>query len=273
MAAENLSKRGDARLPQVQSASDLLENDLPEIFRDIRARTPARLLKGRAGSSYRTQTQMELREAHAAAQDGVRAELDLRDIFDSTMIERWDLFVVSTRAANKNEYLLRPDLGREFKADSAAEIVRRCPSQPDLQIVIGDGLSVTALRVQVPQLLSLLCEGAASRGWKLGQIFVVRFCRVGILNAIGNLLNPGVAILLIGERPGLATAESLSAYMAYRPQTGHTDAQRNLISNIHGRGVSPQEAATRILNLSSQIMSLRMSGFSVREQPLGLSEI
>src|SRR5579864_214636 len=273
MSADNLSKKDPAPQPQADSAIYLAEDDLPDIVRRIRARTPARLLNGRTGTSYRTQTQMELREAHAAAKDAVRAELDLHDVFDSTIIEKWGLFVVSTRAANKNEYLLRPDLGREFKADSAAEITRRCPSQPDLQIVIGDGLSVTALRVQVPQLLPLLYESAASRGWKLGQVFVVRYCRVGILNAVGRLLNPSVAILLIGERPGLATAESLSAYMAYRPQLGHTDAQRNLISNIHVRGVSPKEAAIRILNLSSQMISLRMSGFSVREQRLGIPEI
>src|SRR5215472_11891694 len=272
MAEKNLAKRIESLRHLARPESDPLENELPEIIQKTRARTPARLLNGRAGASYRTRTQLELREAHAAARDAVRTELDLQDIFDSTTIEKWGLFVVSTRAANKDEYLLRPDLGREFTANSAAEIARLCPARPDVQIVLGDGLSVTAVRVQVPQLLPLLSEGASSRGWSVGQIFLVRYCRVGILNAIGNLLNPSVAILLIGERPGLATAESLSAYMAYRPQTGHTDAQRNLISNIHARGVGSQEAATRILNLSARTMVLRMSGFTVREQPLEIHE-
>jgi ethanolamine ammonia-lyase small subunit len=272
MAAEKIAKVAGGLRQQAASSIDLSGDDLPEIVRKIRARTPARLLNGRAGSSYRTQTQMELREAHAAAKDAVRAELDLYEIFDSTLIEKWGLFVVSTRAGNKDEYLLRPDLGREFDENAALEIKRRCPAEPDLQIVIGDGLSVTALRAQVPQLLPLLCEGAAAHGWKVGQIFVLRYCRVGILNAIGKLLNPSVAILLIGERPGLATAESLSAYMAYRPKSADTDAQRNLISNIHAHGVSPKQASARILNLGARMTALRTSGVSVREQPLEIGE-
>jgi ethanolamine ammonia-lyase small subunit len=273
MAAENLPEKIDSLRRLAKPESDPLESELPEIIQKIRARTPARLLHGRAGTSYRTQTQMELREAHAAARDAVRTELDLEDMFDSAMIEKWGLFVVSTQARNKNEYLLRPDLGREFNSNSAAEITRRCPERPQVEIVLGDGLSVTAVRVQAPQLLPLLLQGASSRGWRVGQSFLVRYCRVGILNAIGNLLKPNLAILLIGERPGLATAESLSAYMAYRPQTGHTDAQRNLISNIHARGVGTQEAARRILNLSARMMALGMSGVNVREQPLEVEEI
>jgi ethanolamine ammonia-lyase small subunit len=95
---------------------------------------------------------------------------------------------------------------------------------------------------------------------------VIRHCRVGILNEIGELFAPKVAVLLIGERPGLATAESLSAYMAYRPVKAHTDANRNLISNIHSRGLQPQQAAARILNLAARMMALQISGFMVREQ-------
>src|SRR5262250_1223304 len=114
MAAENLAKKIESWRHLTRAESDPLENELPEIIQKIRARTPARLLNGRAGTSYRTQTQMELREAHAAAKDAIRAELDLQEIFDATTIEKWGLFVVATRARNKNEYLLRPDLGREF---------------------------------------------------------------------------------------------------------------------------------------------------------------
>jgi ethanolamine ammonia-lyase small subunit len=94
---------------------------------------------------------------------------------------------------------------------------------------------------------------------------VVRYCRVGILNEIGELLDPRVAILLIGERPGLATAESLSAYMAYRPKAPDTDANRNLISNIHARGVSTEQAAQRILNLAALMMKTNTSGCQLRE--------
>jgi ethanolamine ammonia-lyase small subunit len=139
-----------------------------------------------------------------------------------------------------------------------------------LQIVIGDGLSVTAIAAQVPALLPLIADGAAARGWSVGRTFAIRYCRVGILNEIGELISPKVVILLIGERPGLATAESLSAYMAYRPKSSDTDAERNLISNIHARGVGSQQAAVRILNLAAAMMARQHSGYEVREEKLGL---
>src|SRR5205085_5669628 len=126
---------------------------------------------------------------------------------------------------------------------------RECPPGADLQIVVGDGLSAAAVRAQVPALLPLLAEGARQRGWGVGRPFFIRYCRVGVLNDVGELLSPAVVVLLIGERPGLATAESLSAYLAYRPRPGHTDAMRNLISNIHARGVPPEAAAPRLLAL------------------------
>ncbi len=250
-------------LPKVKKSTD---DVWPEIVQKIRTRTPARLLAGRAGSSYRTDTQLELRAAHAAARDAVRAELDLSRDFDASFVERWRLFEVCTQAANKNEYLMRPDLGRSFGGDARTAIDRLCTRGNDLQIVIGDGLSVTAVRTQAGPLLELLCEGAQTRGWSVGQPFVIRFCRVGILNQIGELLAPRVVILLIGERPGLATAESLSAYMAYRPVKEHSDADRNLVSNIHARGVCTAEAAERILNLAAHIMAAGASGCGLREE-------
>jgi ethanolamine ammonia-lyase small subunit len=161
-------------------------------------------------------------------------------------------------------------LGRHLNDASRAEVTRHCTTQQDLQIdlqiMIGDGLSVTAVATQIPRLLPLLCEGARTRGWSIGSIFVIRHCRVGILNQIGELLRPRVAILLIGERPGLATAESLSAYMAYRPKASDTDANRNLISNIHARGVSTEHAAQRILNLAALMMTTHHSGYQLREE-------
>jgi ethanolamine ammonia-lyase small subunit len=243
----------------------LVASDLPESLQKIRARTPARILMGRAGVAYRTNVQLELREAHAAARDAVRAELNLASVFGEPFLRHWKLFEVRTRAAGKDEYLLRPDLGRHFDESSRTKIQENCPRGVDLQIVIGDGLSVPALRRQVPSLLPLLFAGAESSGWKVGATFVIRYCRVGILNEIGELLDPRVVVLLIGERPGLATAESLSAYMAFRPRENHTDADRNLISNIHARGLTPDRAAARILNLAAQMMRVEASGCGVKE--------
>src|ERR1700737_421180 len=240
--------------------------DSAEIVRRIKMHTPARLLVGRAGAAYRTETQLQLREDHAKARDAVRAELDLKTAFNSEFIEKLNLLEVNTRVSSKLEYLARPALGREFSDQSRAEILSRCSPNRDIQIVIGDGLSGLAIQTQVPHLLPLLFQGASKSGWSVGQTFVVHHCRVGILNEIGELLKPQIAILLIGERPGLASAESMSGNMAYRPNRSHSDANRNLISNIHDCGLSSRSAAARILNLSVQMMRVRISGCTLKEQ-------
>jgi ethanolamine ammonia-lyase small subunit len=238
----------------------------PALIEKIRACTPARVLVERAGAAYLTGTQLELREAHAAARDAVRTEFDLERDLGATFVREWKLFAVSTMAATKDEYLLRPDLGRQLSQEARDLLTGRCVAQTDLQIVIGDGLSVTAVRTQVPALLPLIAEKLYVRHWRLGQPFAVRYCRVGVMNAVGELLRPKVVVLLIGERPGLATAESLSAYMAFQPESGHSDAQRNLISNIHARGVSAEAAAVRIVDLAGQMMLRKTSGVQLKEE-------
>ena len=242
-----------------------LVREFPEALRKIRERTPARIFLGRSGAAYRTAAQLNLRQAHAVARDAVRAEFQLETAFGPDFVKQWNLFEVSTEARNKQEYLLRPNLGRRFPEASRQELLRRCVPGHDLQIAIGDGLSVPAVSAQVPALLPLLVQAARARGWTIGQTFAIRHCRVGILNEIGELLAPKTAVLLIGERPGLATAESLSAYMAYRPGPAQTDADRNLISNIHARGLTPQQACDRIVRLAEQMMGQQMSGIGVKE--------
>jgi ethanolamine ammonia-lyase small subunit len=229
------------------------------------ATTPARVLVGRAGPAYRTATALKLREDHAAARDAVQAEMSLERDFGAERIARFGLFEVQTWVASKADYLRRPDLGRKLN-DASRELVRaRCPEGRDLQVIIGDGLSATAVAAQAPGLLDRLHAASTARGWSFGCPFLVRYCRVGVMNDIGDLLAPSVVVLLIGERPGLATAESLSAYMAFRPRSGHTDADRNLISNIHVRGVTHDEAVRRIFALAEQFRRVGHSGIAVKE--------
>jgi ethanolamine ammonia-lyase small subunit len=231
----------------------------------IEARTPARLLVGRAGPAYRTVTQLELRRDHASAVDAVHWEISLERDFGSDFIQQWNLFEVRTRAQTKIEHLMRPDLGRQLDDAARQTIANRCSRGADLQVVIGDGLSGAAVVAQVPALLPLLRIEADRHRWSFGQPFLVRYCRVGTLNDLGEILGSAVIVLLIGERPGLATAESLSAYMAYRPQPGHTDADRNLVSNIHTRGVAPDLASRRIAALAEQMRQAKTSGVAVKE--------
>jgi ethanolamine ammonia-lyase small subunit len=235
-------------------------------LKQLRAQTPARILTGHVGPAYRTSTWLELRRDHAAARDAVSRELDLAHDFEPTFIDEWGLFEVVTLARTKQEFLLRPNLGRSFSDPAKLDIVHRCPLSPDVQVAIADGLSATAVRVQIPLLLPLIASQTRMYGWWLGKPFLIRHGRVGILNEIGEILQPTVAILLIGERPGLATAESLSAYMAYRPRIDHDDARRNLISNIHVRGVMHEDAAHRIALLAAQMMQYRTSGVTIKEQ-------
>ena len=131
-----------------RDADSILAADFPEALRKIRERTPARILLGRAGAAYRTSTQLDLREAHAAARDAVRAELDLETVFGVVFMKQWNLFEVCTEARSKEEYLLQPDLGRRLNEASRRELARRCSRENDIQIAIGDGLSVTAVAAQ-----------------------------------------------------------------------------------------------------------------------------
>jgi len=250
----------------MSDALDKPSPTLPDVVQHALSRTPARLFVGRAGTGYPTHTALKLRADHAAARDAVYQEVDLERDFSAERINCYGLFTTQTQAHTRTEYLMRPDRGRLFDAASQELIQQECPVAVDLQIVLGDGLSASAVLRHGAKLLDVLWDKAIARSWKLGRPFLIRFCRVGIMNEIGRLLHPQVVVLLIGERPGLVQSESLSAYLAYQPMPGHTDAQRNLISNIHPQGVSLDEAAERILHLATRMREQQCSGVMIKEE-------
>ena len=229
------------------------------------ARTPARLFRGRAGTSYTTASHLELRAAHAAARDAVHAALDLDGPELAPLVEAHGLFGVDSAATDHADHLLRPDHGRRLSEGAKATIAERCASGRTLQVVVGDGLSAAAVHTQVPELLPRVLAAADDRGWSCGTPFAVRHCRVGIMNDVGELLDPELVVLLVGERPGLGTAASLSAYVAHRPRPGDTDARRNLLSNIHPRGTPVPAAAGRLMALLEAILGAGASGVAVKE--------
>jgi ethanolamine ammonia-lyase small subunit len=251
----------------VPSRAGATDEALESLAARVRVATPARIFTGRAGTSYRTATALRLRADHGAAQDAVHEELDCGDEALQALGGALPVTQVATMAGSKAEYLRRPDLGRRL-SDQARTQLAALPSGADLQLILGDGLSVRALREQAPALVSLLTAGAAARSWSVGGLPLVRYCRVGILNDIGVALSPVVAVLLIGERPGLATASSLSAYLAYRPRPGHNDGDRNLVANIHGRGLTPAPAAERILALAEAMRAAQAGGVAIKEPDL-----
>jgi ethanolamine ammonia-lyase small subunit len=242
----------------------------PDMVRKIRERTPARIFVHR-GPCYSTQLQLDLRRARADAVDAVWAEFDLRKDLPCEFAVQWRLFQISTQAETKSQFLLRPDLGRKLSDAGRDLVVRQCIPGVDLQMVIGDGLSGAAIAEQVPALFAVLQQKAREIGWSTGSAFVIRHCRVGVMNQIGEILSPRVLLLLIGERPGLATATSLSAYMAFQPNSGHTDADRNVVSNIHARGVRIDEAADRIMEMAKQMREQKLSGTMLKGAAMRLA--
>ena len=230
---------------------------------DALARTPARLMLGRTGTSLATAATLALRADHAVARDAVHAEITSEGVFGEERVRRYGMISLATRATTRAEYLRRPDHGRRLDDASRATLASLVVRDLDLQVVIGDGLSAAAVTANAPDLLDSLWDEGTIRQLRRGPPLFVRNCRVGVMNEIGDLLNPTIAVLFIGERPGLATAESLSAYLAYRPRTGQTDANRNLVSNIHRKGLSIPEATARIVSLMAEMRSRQTGGVAL----------
>ncbi len=229
-----------------------------DAVRDLAGRhTQARLFLDGSAASYDTATALRLRADHAAARDAVSAEW-------STVPAGVELDL-SSRARDRATYLRRPDQGRLLD-DPSRELLASVRAPADVQIVLGDGLSPGAAAHDGAALLEQLRAGFRHRGLVVAPVVGVRRARVGVLNDIGPRTDAWGVVLLIGERPGLATAESLSAYLAWRPGPGSTDADRNLISNIHARGVGLGEAAGRVMALMALIGERRRSGVAVKEQ-------
>jgi ethanolamine ammonia-lyase small subunit len=222
--------------------------------------TTARIGAGRSGPGLRTGPLNLFLADLAITKDALAREVD------PALLERFGMFSVGTRVTGgKEEYLLRPDLGRSLDDAARTLITSKCVKQPDVQVCVGDGLSARAVEANLAKILPVIQAGCATAGLSLGTPFFIRHCRVGVLNDIGALLQPKVAILLIGERPGLGRADSLSAYMAYRPAPGHTDAERDVICNIFdGGGANPLEAGAYALRLAQRMIQKQASGVKLK---------
>jgi len=250
----------DPTAPAARAVPGVTNPRDPEALKALMAATTARIGVGRAGPRYRTAALLRFQADHAITQDAL-----YRDV-NQALLDELGLFTVQTRiTGGKQEYLLRPDLGRQLNDDARRLIAETCVKSPNLQLVVGDGLSALAVEASVREMFPLLRQGAQAAGLTFGTPFFIKYCRVGVLNDIGELLSPDVVILLIGERPGLGRAESLSAYLAYRPQPGHTDANRDVVCNIFNNGgTNPLEAAAFTLQIAQKMIKHQASGIKLK---------
>ena len=229
----------------------------------MRKSTPARVLMGRAGTRQKWHAYLNFLADHAAALDAV-----FMDVSDECL-EKANLFRVQTVVKDKDEYLMRPDLGKKLSEEAKKTILEKCEKGVQVQIIVADGLSSTSIEANVEDTLPALMQGLKAEGIRVGVPFFVKYARVGIQDEIGQLLDCDVVVEFVGERPGLITAESMSSYMIYRPGADTVEADRTVISNIHKGGTPPAEAGAHMATVIRQMLAHKASGVTLSEKLKG----
>ena len=275
MVAQLLQEMGNTETPAICEKEDvchilpdITEEDLrkqylvknpmhKDAFFAIKQRTPARIGIGRAGARYETITQLRFRADHAAAQDSVFSLVN-EDFYKGNRLQ-----FVQTKCKDKDEYLTRPDLGRRFDEKNQAIIKKVCGQNPKVLLVIGDGLSSAAVEANAMDCAMAIRQGLKTMGIELGETLFIQYCRVGASDHIGEITGAEVVCMLVGERPGLVTAESMSAYITYKPYPGIPESKRTVVSNIHRQGTPAVEAGAHIAALLKTMLERKASGIDL----------
>ena len=231
----------------------------PDGLRRMISKTTARIGVGRAGPRLKTETMLKLRADHAAARDAVFTDVS------QDMIDSLGLFQVQTLCTDKNEFLTRPDKGRDFDGKTREYIRENCISHPKVQLIISDGLSSAAVEANAPRIFPVVLEGLKEKGISVGTPVFVKYGRVGAQDRISEIVGAEVVCSFIGERPGLATSESMSAYISYHAEVGMPEARRTVVSNIHKDGVPAVEAGAYIVDLLEMILNQKASGVDLKK--------
>ena len=231
----------------------------PEALKMMRQATPARIAIGKCGTRQKTAPYLNFLADHAAAQDAVF--MDVSDEF----LQKNNLMKTQTIVKDKDEYLMKPDLGKKLSEESNKMILDKIEKGKQVQIIVVDGLSSTAVESNIEDVLPALIQGLKTENLSVGAPFFVKYGRVGIQDEIGMLLGCDVIAAFVGERPGLTTAESMSAYMIYRPNEKTVEADRTVISNIHREGTPPAEAGAHMAALIKKMIDKKASGVTLTE--------
>ena len=230
----------------------LVENpEHGEEYAELKFNAPCRLGIGKAGARYKTLPQLEFRAAHSAAQDAVFNDVD------EDFVKSQNLFIVQTQCDCKDTYLTRPDLGRKLSPE-------KCKKNPTVQIYVADGLSSASVAANIPDLLPAIMQGLQNYKIDVGTPFFVKYGRVGVMDEISEVTGADVTCTLIGERPGLITAESMSAYIANKATVGMPEARRPVVSNIHKAGTIPAEAGAHIADIIKIMLEKKASGTDLK---------
>lgn len=229
-----------------------------EGYLKMKSYTAARLGVGRCGTRYKTQSVLRFRADHAAAQDAVFSDVN------PELVEEMGFIPVRTVCKNKDEYITRPDHGRIFDEANTEIIKQNVKKGAKLQVVVGDGLSSAAIEANIRDVIPALKQGLKKNNLDFDKVLFVKYCRVPAMDPIGEISDADVVCLFVGERPGLVTAESMSAYIAYRPTVGMPESRRTVVSNIHKGGTPAVEAGAYIADIIKNMLEKKKSGIELK---------
>jgi ethanolamine ammonia-lyase small subunit len=247
----------DVILPELQTRIGVDSPRDAEALKEWVKKTPARVGVGRAGLRPKTETWLRFRLDHGAAVDAVYGSVP------PDLLESLKLFSVNTMVDHKEEYIRRPDLGRKLSEEAKIRIRENCQFQPKVQIIASDGLSSQAIEKNLEDVYLSFLQSLDHLGMEYGTPFYIEKGRVASMDEVGDVLQPEVVVLFIGERPGLVSSESLSAYLCYKPRKGTIEADRMVISNIHAGGIPPVEAGAYLGSVVQKILKYQASGVSL----------
>ena len=257
-----MTKKPDNTFPK---ASLPLDNLSIDPWAQLKNFTQARIALGRVGSSLPTKEVLDFGLAHAMARDAVHLPLDVGALEQSIQTLNYQTFRVQSRATDRASYLLRPDLGRRLHADSLAQLQALPKQAIDFLIVVGDGLSSLAVSRHVEPLLEAM-KAHIPAAWNLGPVVIASQARVAIADEVAEVLGAKMVVMLIGERPGLSSPDSLGVYLTLNPHLGCSDADRNCISNVRPEGLVYAAAAKKLLWLAKEALRLQVSGVALKDE-------
>lgn len=232
----------------------------------LQTHTAARIAQGRTGHSLPTRALLDFQLDHARARDAVHAPLDTDALLNQLSAIHPDPLLLHSQAVDRRMYLQRPDLGRKLNDANPIRNVADKPAETTLAIVVADGLSATAVSLHAGQVVARLAEEVKKMGWSLAPICVVEQGRVAIGDEIAYWLRAEMVVVLIGERPGLSSPDSLGAYLTYQPKPGLTDESRNCVSNIRPEGLPYELAVQKLLYLLTEMKTRRLSGVALKDE-------